>query len=735
MNQNGNVLTINQGTDRLIMGWNSFSIGAGETTRFVQPSSSSFALNRVTGGTQSLINGHLEANGGVILINPAGIIVGNSGVVNVNSFIASTRDVTDSDFLSGKSMKFQGNSEASIQNLGTIHAESGDIYLIAHSIINSGTLSAEKGTVGLAAANEVLLQPAGDEKLSILTQESSGGKIVNSGTIRAVTAEIKAAGNPYAVAINLDGVIETHAHPTSGAQPKVTIRATQGDIQMSSGSKITANGKSTSGQVTIQTIGNLEISGTVLATSSAGTGGTINLLGKNIHLDPSVVVDASGFLGGGKIFVGGDYQGGKNAAVHYSDTPLPTAQTLQVDQGAKLSANATGDGNGGVVIQWSDGTTVSSGSVSVQGGPLGGNGGFSEISGKQNLGFNGTVDLAAPNGKAGTVLFDPSTLYIHDGDNTADGSLSTSGSLYISGSPYDYWLSTAVINSIAGGTVLLQANNVQFSDPEGINLANITLQPNVNLQIQATSDNLVMPTGSSITTSGSGWVNLIAYKDFNFGGTISSVNGGVTLESYYGNLNLSPGSSITQSGNSGITLLADNGSILGSSALSTPSGWVRLQAQNNNGSIIENHLVGSLDFSGSINAGYWIDIYGGNEITLNGAVSSSSSTVNLRANNSITLGSTPPLSTKTTISTAIVGSAPTTISASGSLYLNAPVLSFINTPVLSAEALSGSFGSINSSSVGLSSSTPLTKGYDGTSAITLLPTDLLINGLDVTSVI
>jgi len=403
MDQNGNVLTINQGTDRLIMGWNSFSIGAGETTRFVQPSSSSMALNRVNGGTQSLINGRLEANGGVILINPAGIIVGNSGVVNVNSFIASTRDVTDSEFLSGKSMKFEGNSEASIQNLGTIHAESGDIYLIAHSIINSGTLSAEKGTVGLAAANEVLLQPAGDEKLSILSQEASGGKIVNSGTIRAVTAEIKAAGNPYAVAINLDGVIETHTHPTSGASPKVTIRATQGDIQMRSGSKITANGKSTAGQVTIQTIGSLEIGGTVLATSSAGTGGTINLLGENIHLDSTAVVDASGFLGGGKIFVGGDYQGGKNANVHYSDTPLPTAQTLQVDQGAKLSADATSKGNGGVVIQWSDGTTVSSGSVSVQGGPLGGNGGFTEISGKQNLGFNGTVDLAAPNGKAGTV--------------------------------------------------------------------------------------------------------------------------------------------------------------------------------------------------------------------------------------------------------------------------------------------------------------------------------------------
>jgi filamentous hemagglutinin family protein len=402
--QNGNLLTINQTTGLAILDWNSFSIAQGETTKFVQPSASSMALNRVNGGTQSLINGTLEANGGVILINPAGILVGNSGVVNVNSFIASTRDVSDSDFLSGKSMKFQGNSTASIQNLGTIHAESGDIYLIARTIINKGTLSANKGTVGLASGDEVLLQPAGDERLSILDQGASGGKIVNSGTIHAVAAEIKAVGNPYAVAINLDGLIQ--AKGVSGKKAKVVVDAGQGDIQMSKTAKIDTGGDAEGGKVIVQSKGNLEIAGTVLATSATGNGGEIQLLGDSIHLASTAVVDASGFAGGGNIFVGGDYQGGNNPDVHYSSTALPNAQTLQVDQGAKLMANATGNGNGGVVIQWSDGTTVSSGSVSVQGGPLGGNGGLAEISGKENLGFNGAVDLSAPKGTPGTVLLE-----------------------------------------------------------------------------------------------------------------------------------------------------------------------------------------------------------------------------------------------------------------------------------------------------------------------------------------
>ena len=54
-------VTVNQSTPRAIINWNSFNIGAGETTRFVQPDASSIALNRVTGGLgPSMINGMLK---------------------------------------------------------------------------------------------------------------------------------------------------------------------------------------------------------------------------------------------------------------------------------------------------------------------------------------------------------------------------------------------------------------------------------------------------------------------------------------------------------------------------------------------------------------------------------------------------------------------------------------------------------------------------------------------------
>src|SRR5438045_1623979 len=61
------VLTINQASDRAIINWNSFSIGAGELTRFIQPGANSAVLNRVISGNPSAIYGTIQANGQVFL--------------------------------------------------------------------------------------------------------------------------------------------------------------------------------------------------------------------------------------------------------------------------------------------------------------------------------------------------------------------------------------------------------------------------------------------------------------------------------------------------------------------------------------------------------------------------------------------------------------------------------------------------------------------------------------------
>src|SRR5258706_8006779 len=62
----GGKTEINQSSDRVIIDWQGFSIGAHELTRFNQPSSKSAALNRVTGGDPSQILGQLQANGKIL---------------------------------------------------------------------------------------------------------------------------------------------------------------------------------------------------------------------------------------------------------------------------------------------------------------------------------------------------------------------------------------------------------------------------------------------------------------------------------------------------------------------------------------------------------------------------------------------------------------------------------------------------------------------------------------------
>ncbi|MBU0753422.1 MAG: filamentous hemagglutinin N-terminal domain-containing protein, partial [Gammaproteobacteria bacterium] len=92
LDQVGQVLNVTN-SNGAILNWQQFNIAAGETTRFIQASASSSVLNRVVGGDLSAIYGTLSSNGRVWLVNPAGILIGASGVINTAGFIASTLPV------------------------------------------------------------------------------------------------------------------------------------------------------------------------------------------------------------------------------------------------------------------------------------------------------------------------------------------------------------------------------------------------------------------------------------------------------------------------------------------------------------------------------------------------------------------------------------------------------------------------------------------------------------------
>src|ERR1700761_3317221 len=103
----GSEVDINQSSNRAIIDWSSFNIGQGETTRFYQPNSGSLALNRVTNSAEaSAINGNLIANGRVLVINPNGVIIGPHGNVDTAGFVASSADITNSNFMNGSQLNF-----------------------------------------------------------------------------------------------------------------------------------------------------------------------------------------------------------------------------------------------------------------------------------------------------------------------------------------------------------------------------------------------------------------------------------------------------------------------------------------------------------------------------------------------------------------------------------------------------------------------------------------------------
>src|SRR5262249_28685548 len=143
-------VTVNQWTERAIINWRSFNIGAGETTQFNQPDANAVALNRVTGGLgPSSIDGTLTANGHVFIINGHGVLIGAAAVINTAGFLATTSDIKNSDFMAGRyNFNIPGRPDASIVNQGTITAASGGFAaLVAPGVRNTGTITATLGTV------------------------------------------------------------------------------------------------------------------------------------------------------------------------------------------------------------------------------------------------------------------------------------------------------------------------------------------------------------------------------------------------------------------------------------------------------------------------------------------------------------------------------------------------------------------------------------------------------------
>ncbi len=289
-----NITTIEQESSRVLIEWDAFDIDPDELTQFLQPGSDAIALNRILSENASQILGQLQANGGVWLVNPNGILFGADAKIDVHRLLATTADIADDDFLDGdETFDFSiasSNPTADITNEGSITLrENGLAGLVAPHVRNDGLIAGRLGQVMIGGAPTFTVDLRGDgmlqfELTSAVEQVSDPDQalIENGGTISAdggqVVLTAKAAADVVDNVINMDGVVEARS-----------VALVDGAIVLSGGDHGTVN-----------VDGRLDASGA----TAAAPGGRVGISGDTVVLADNAEVNVTGDAGGGTVQIG-----------------------------------------------------------------------------------------------------------------------------------------------------------------------------------------------------------------------------------------------------------------------------------------------------------------------------------------------------------------------------------------------------------------------------------------------
>ncbi len=537
----GNQYNITGGTQagaNLFYSLQKLGLSTGEIANFFTNTSVQNILTRVTGGEASLINGLIQVTGGtsnLFIMNPAGIVFGANASLNVPSNFSAT---TANAIRIGDAWFGMNSSVDQVRNL------TGNPNGYAFS--NNTSPNPTPTTSGVIV-NEGNLNANNGKSVTLV-----GGIVVNTGTITTPEGKvtITATSDNKFIKISNEGNVLSYDLPISD-------RSAIGATSILRGVDLPKllTGK-TAGTAVVS--GNLNVSGK--------QGGNVQVLGDNVNL-ASANINASGLNGGGTVLIGGNYQG---------TGTTPTAQFTNVNQNSKINADALTTGNGGRVIVWSDNTTRFDGKISAQGGTQNGNGGFTEVSGKQKLTYSGLVDLRAANGVTGNLLLDPANFVIANigGDitpatvatqwNTANTTYSATNSLTVrnaiaANSANTLTLDAPTINLNAGIT-----NTGTGALSGTANTVNVGTNGTVKNAVDVASNGATVNLASSTYTLGA---TVAINKNLSINGTTATVvsgNNAVGVFNIGNNSNVNINNLTIANGNSafGGGIFVNNGSTL-----------------------------------------------------------------------------------------------------------------------------------------------------------------------------
>ncbi len=653
--QQANQMVINQATDKAVINWQGFDIGAAASINVLQPNSSSVLLNRVVGNNPSQIFGSLTANGHVILVNPNGIVFGADGSVTASAFTASTLGISDADFLAGN-YHFVGNgANGSILNQGSINATTGYVALLGANVTNDGKITTNQGNVYMGAAQSITVPVSNSGRIRMELDPSSvnaavnntqNGVIVTSGG--QVLMQSSAVNDAMATAsINHSGQINT----TATQAGNVTLLADEGNIRVS-GSVVAsstnpanqggdiiigrdlltgalANSTDVSGAALISNKGFVETSGDWLKTNN------ITIIAQDWLLDPTdISIVGAGTAAADTAFstASGTTTFQDTAGISASEVLKSTIESA-INNGTNVTistANATSGANGSGSITIA--TALSFNNTGAQNATL-------SLQAKNGITQNSGASITATGSKLVNVVMLAEGKYQGvDANSTGsngiilNSSITTNGTVEITGTNR---------NTNAG-------NGIQFANGSGINATSYTVR-GVSLK----NSGIYFSAGTSSFTSSSAVVDSLIEAT-------SAVGGGDAIFAYSGaTVNIASGAGKTTLATSAASATGIRLGYAGGSVVNT-SGDVTIGAKSNNSSYLMNQgtinaLSGNLTLKGQStgNAVFLQDGGGvtakvigtnGANITIDGTSTSSGVGVHLNVNGSANTVSTTGIS-------------------------------------------------------------------------------------------
>ncbi|MGA4634765.1 filamentous hemagglutinin N-terminal domain-containing protein [Pseudomonas solani] len=291
--QNGGVTNVNQSSARATINWWSFGTQPGESVNFNQPNASAITLNRVIGTEKSVLQGALNANGKVFLVNANGVLFSQGSSVNTAGFVASTLNISDEDFNAGRYRFQAGGKPGSVINEGTLTAaEGGYVALLGNQVSNRGVIVATQGTVALASADRISLNFNGDSLLSVTLEEGTLDALVENG--KAIQADggrvimtAEAADDLLSAQVNNSGLVQ--ARSIGDLRGGIQIDAGRGTASIGSTLDASASGTAQGGR--IETTGKqVKVADDAIVTTRAadGSAGTWRLAADVVQVGSAV---------------------------------------------------------------------------------------------------------------------------------------------------------------------------------------------------------------------------------------------------------------------------------------------------------------------------------------------------------------------------------------------------------------------------------------------------------------